>query len=218
MFWLAGCADPPPLDPQALLREGKLGEALAAYALGGGDVVPPEHPTAQTLGKRAGSEPWITVPVLVDLTQAAALLESAPQTRLQSVDVSFERWGPMADCTTERLQVPWRIAVGRTALAGDPDPLLAGKPFQNVPYARGRIVGTASALRPTYVDAGRSEASALFAGLDVNPPAHRVTVMVTDATGALALNLDRRDGVWWTTSTTDAVAAAEWITRCGSVR
>lgn len=218
MFWFVGCADPPPPDPQALLRAGKLTEALEAYAAKGGDVVPAEHATAQTLGKRAATEAWITVPVLVDFTQAAALLESAPQTRLQSVDVSFERWGPMADCTTQSLQVPWRIAVGRTALVGDPDPLESGKPFQNVPYGRGRIVGTASALKASYVDVGRVEASALFAGIDANPPAHRVTVMVTDATGALALNLDRRDGVWWTTSTTDAVAAAEWITRCGSVR
>ena len=56
MFWLAGCADPPPLDPQALLREGKLGEALAAYALGGGDVVAghdeydPSYPAKYTAG------------------------------------------------------------------------------------------------------------------------------------------------------------------------
>lgn len=213
MFWFLACHHEP-VNEEALLRAGKLSEALAAYEARGGRLVPAEHPTAQTLASRAEREPWITVPVLVDLTEAAALLDATPQTRLQDIQVSFERWLPMATCTTAELQVPWRIAVGRSTVAADPDPLEHGKPFRNIPYSRGRVVGTASALRPEFEAVGRAEASALFASMDKNPPARRVTLVLSEGRDTFALNLERRDGVWWSVSATDAAAAAVWATRC----
>jgi len=207
--------DPAPLAPDMLLRAGKLDEALAAWEASGGRSVPAGHITAQALAVRAVSEPWITVALLVDLTEAAAILEAVPDTRTQSVDVSFERWATLAPCTANSLKVPWRVAVGRTTVEADADASEAGRPFENVPYGKGRIVGTAAALDTGRTKSGATALAGLFADLDDNPPSRRVTVVLTDPSGPLALNLSRRDGAWWTVSATNADAAAAWVVHCG---
>ena len=207
------CSSP---DPDALLRAGKLDEALAAWTAAGGRAVPARHGTTQALAVRAPGEPWITMQVLVDFTEAAALLDAVPETRLQEIDLSFERWAPMAACTAATLKAPWRLAVGRTALVDDPDPHTRGRPFESVPYGRGQVVGTAAAFDASDQDAGATALAALFAQLDSAPPSHRVTLALTDPQGPLAMNLTRRNGAWWTLSATDARAAAALIVRCGA--
>ncbi len=210
---LLACAAP---DPDALLRAGKLAPARSAWIEAGGRSFPESHGTAQALATRAPGEPWITMSVLVEFTEAAALLDVVPDTRLQDVDVSFERWQPMGACLAATLSAPWRVAVGRTEMVDDPDPVAVGRPFEGVPYRKGRVVGTAAALQPARQGAAAIELAALFAGLDADPPSHRVTLALTDAEGPLALNLTRRNGAWWTVSATDGAAAAALILRCGS--
>ncbi len=211
LFALA-CADP---DPEALLRAGRLDEAMAAHGARGGRVAPTRHLTAQTLAKRAQREAWITMPVLVEWTEAAALLDGVPATRTEELDVGFDAWAPLAACTAGRLRAPWRVVVGRSDVAADADVLESGRPFENVPYKDGRIVGTAAVLTPDTTAAGATALSALFQGVDHDPPAHRVTVVLADAEGNLMLNLTRRDGAWWTLSTNDAEAGAAWVLACG---
>lgn len=215
LLLLLACADP---DPDALLREGRLDDAMRAQAARGGRTAPTTHHTATVLAKRAQRESWITMPVLVEWTEAAALLDSAPATRTESLDVSFEAWAPMADCTAGRLTAPWRVVVGRSDVPADPDPLETGRPFENVPYKNGRVVGTAAVLEPAAADAGRAALRSLFASVDANPPTHRVTVLIADTGGNLAVNLTRREGVWWTVSANDADAGAQWIVACGAAK
>lgn len=216
MWFLLACADPTPPDPDTLLRQGKLEEALSAWEAAGGRHIPATHPTAHTLAVRAASESWITVPVLADLTEAAAVLDGVPTSRTSPLDVSFEAWGPTADCTTAGLTVPWRVVVGRSSVAADPDPLESGRPFENVPYSRGRVVGMGAALTAAEVEAGREAVRKLFAGLDKDPPAHRVTLVLVEPGNSVAVNLTRKEGVWWTTGATDAARAADWVVRCGA--
>ena len=71
MLLLLGCATPAPPDPDALMRQGHLDEALTAWEAQGGRHIPADHPTATTLAKRSANETWITLPVLADLTEAA---------------------------------------------------------------------------------------------------------------------------------------------------
>lgn len=215
MLLLLGCATPAPPDPDALMRQGHLDEALAAWEAQGGRHIPADHPTATTLAKRSANEPWITLPVLADLTEAAAVLDSVPVSKTQSIDLSFEAWAPMADCSTGMLTTPWRVVVGRSMVAADPDPLESGRPFENVPYARGRVIGMAAALDAAQVEAGREAARKLFAGIDADPPSHRVTAVLLDASHSIVVNFTRRDGAWWTTSATQAQPAADWIVKCG---
>lgn len=212
---LLACSDPAPPDPDTLLRQGKLTEALSAWEAAGGRHIPESHPTAHTLAKRAASEEWITVPVLAELTEAAAILDAVPQSRTETIDVSFESWAKLADCTTSTLRVPWRVVVGRSSVAADPDPLEAGRPFENVPYARGRVIGAGFALDAAGLARGQEQVRALFAGIDKDPPAHRVTVVLVEGDDTLAVNLARKDGIWWTTSANAAEPAAAWIVRCG---
>jgi hypothetical protein len=216
MWFLLACADPAPPDPDTLLRQGKLEEALSAWEAAGGRHISATHPTAHTLAVRAASEPWITVPVLADFTEAAAVLDGVPTSRTEPVDLSFEAWGPLADCTTAALTVPWRVVVGRSSVAADADPLETGRPFENVPYSRGRVVGMGAALTAGEVEAGREAVRKLFAGLDKDPPAHRVTLVLVEPANSVAVNLTRKDGVWWTTAATEAARAADWVVRCGA--
>jgi len=215
MLLLLGCATPAPPDPDVLMRQGHLDEALTTWEAQGGRHIPAVHPTATTLAKRSTNEAWITVPVLADLTEAAAILDAVPTNKTQSIDLSFEAWAPMADCTSGMLAPPWRVVVGRSMVAADPDTLEAGRPFENVPYARGRVVGVAAALDDAHVESGREAARKLFAGIDADPPSHRVTAVLMDTTHLIAVNLTRRDGAWWTTSATQAQPAADWIVKCG---
>jgi hypothetical protein len=212
LFLLAACPAP---DPDTLLRAGRVDDALAAWVESGGAAVPAGHPTAQALAVRAPREAWITVAVLVELTQAAALLEAVPDTRTQDVDVSFERWAPLAPCLAGRLRAPWRVAVGRTAVAADGDVTAPGGRFENVPYAKGRIVGSAAARDAAAQAAGAAALGDLFARLDADPPSRRVTLALTDEVGPLAVHLTRQDGAWWTVAATQAAAAAELIVTCG---
>ncbi|MSQ03026.1 MAG: hypothetical protein EXR71_14250 [Myxococcales bacterium] len=205
-----------PPDPDALLREGRVDEAIAAYAAASGRFIPSGHPTAQSLAKRAQSESWITVAELVRWTEAAALLEGVPATRTLPLDVSFEAWATMAACTAGRLEGPWRVAVGRSEGPDDPDPNEAGRPGEGVAYAKGRVVGSAISVRPGSEGEGRAALADLFGHLDRDPPAHLVTIVLADAADSLSVNLTRRDGVWWTLSANDAEAGAAWILACGS--
>ncbi len=210
---LLACAPP---DPDALLRDGRVDEAIAAFATTSGRSIPSGHPTAQALAKRAQSESWITVVEWVRWTEAAALLEGVPGTRTHPLDVSFESWAVMATCTAGRLEAPWRVAVGRSTGPDDPDPNEAGRPGEGVAYAKGRVVGTAMTLEAAGSASGGAALAALFDNLDRDPPAHLVTIVLADAGGSLAVNVTRRDGVWWTLSTNDAAAGAAWIVACGS--
>ncbi len=204
-----------PPDPDAMLREGRVDEAIAAFATTSGRSIPSGHPTAQALARRAQSESWITVVELVRWTEAAALLEGVPGTRTHPLDLSFEAWAPLATCSAGRLQAPWRVAVGRSQGPDDPDPNEAGRPFEGVAYAKGRVVGSAMVLAPAESIAGAAALADLFGNLDRDPPAHLVTIVFADAGGSLAVNLTRRDGVWWTLSANDAAAGAAWIVACG---
>ncbi len=212
LLLLLACTAP---TPDALLREGRFDEALSAWTAAGGRPVPARHATAQALAVRAPGEPWITMAVLVDLTEAAALLDGVPDTRMKDVDVSFERWSPMASCLTGSLAVPWRVAVGRSETVDDPDPHDHGLPFEGVVYRKGRVVGTGAALAAGSESAGSAAVASLFARLDADPPSNRVTLALTDPAGPLAINLTRKNGVWWSVSATNGEAAAGLVVRCG---
>lgn len=212
MLLLLACVEP---SAEQLLRSGRFEPALSAWTAAGGRAVPADHPTAQALAVRAPRETWITLPVLVDLTEAAALLDGVPDTRMKDVDVSFERWAPMAACLTSSLTVPWRVAVGRSETVDDPDPHAHGKPFQGVIYRNGRVVGTGAALAAGEEAAGAAAVSALFAKLDASPPSNRVTLAITDPAGPMAMNLTWKDKAWWSLSTNNPEAAAALVVRCG---
>lgn len=201
MWWLLACSPAP--DADALLRAGRVDEALAAA----GATVDPRLASVDALSRRARSEEWITVPVLLDFAAADALLTAAPTRGLQALDVGFQRWSPMVACTAGRLASPWRVAVGRTTVPADPDPYHPQGPFSGVPYASGRIVGTAT---------DTTSLGALFAQVDARPPSRRVTVVLADPRGQLAVHLDHRDTGWWAVSSNDAGAGAAWVGACGA--
>ncbi len=201
MWWFLACSPSP--DADALLRAGKVDEALVAA----GSSATSRMPSVDALSRRARGEPWITVPVILDFAAADALLSAAPTRGLQSLDVTFDRWQAMGACTAARLITPWRVAVGRSAVPADPDPYQPQGPFAGVPYEGGRIVGAATLP---------AELDALFAQLDARPPARRVTVVLADERGRLAVHLEHRDAAWWAVSANDAVTGAAWIAACGA--
>ncbi len=199
MWWLLACDDPPSAD--VLLREGKIDEAIARA----GVEIDPRRPSVDALARRARHEDWIDFEVVVDMAAADLLLSAAPMRKLEGVEMAFDAWTPLAACTASRLVSPWRVAVGRSVVPGDADPASAQGAFEGVPYEGGRIVCTADEA---------TSLSACFARLDHNPPARRVTVVLADGTGPLAVHLSRHDGAWWTVSASEAEAAVAWLRAC----
>ncbi|MBM4368978.1 MAG: hypothetical protein FJ102_22370 [Deltaproteobacteria bacterium] len=199
MWWLLACDDPPSAD--ALLREGKIDEAIARA----GVQIDPRRPSVQALARRARHEDWISFEVLVDMAAADVLLSGAPMRKLEPVELAFDAWTPLAPCTAARLGPGWRVAVGRTELPGDPDPAAAQGAFEGVPYDGGRIACTA---------ADAAGLAACFARLDRDPPVRRVTAVLAGGAAPLSVHLSRHDGAWWTVSASDAEGAVAWLGGC----
>lgn len=197
---LVGCE---PRDPDALLRNGDLAGAAEAAAARGAplDV---DHPIAEILALRARTDATITAGTLAEAVAAARLLEQGPILRTAPLDLSFARLGDLGAVLAALAEGTPMFAVGRSEARSDKDPYLLGGAL---PWKGGRLVAWGSA-----------ELAAVGAKVDADPPAKLVTVGVADATGALWLGLERREGAWWVVHTSDREAGARLVLAAEAVR
>ncbi len=197
-------------DPDERLREHDLAGAAAAWAALHGEPLDLSHPAADALVRQSASNPSITAALIAETMRAVRLVESAPDTRTQEVDIPLESLTAYASCTvailanSSRSATPnWLVAVGRSEVPVDVDPFVGGP----TPFHGGRIVGWAS-------DA--AALTTLFARIDKDPPPRKVTLSLHGSGTDLHLFLTYRNGAWWALSASDAASAAHWITTCPS--
>lgn len=209
---LFACASGPPPQPDvdALLRAHDLVAAAQAFEAEYGKPLDLSHPAADALVRRMATEPGITAEQIAETMRAVRLVESAPDTRTQELDIPFDHLLDYASCTASLLSASaaknsdrsdtWLVAVGRSELPVDADPFIGGP----TPFHGGRVVGWAGDL-PTL--------AALFAAIDKDPPPRKVTLSMHGASD-LHVFLTHRNGAWWSVSASDAAAGAHWITTC----
>lgn len=193
-----GCA---PANPDQLLRAGEPQAAAEAWAQAHGERVDVAHPAAEAIVRRAPFDATVTMEEVAETMRAVALLERAPSTRTQDLDLVLEDLAGYAACTARSLGGPWMVAIGRSATAADRDPVDGGA----LPYRDGRVVGWAS---------NETDLTTMLAGLDRNPPVRRVTISMVAGGPPLHVFLEHRDASWATLAASDATAAANWITGC----
>lgn len=195
ILWALACADP---DPDALLRQGRLEEAGAAAGFD------PAAPVAQILAGRARRDPSITVATVREAIAAVTLLDGAPQTRTQTLDVPIERLADLGAAADVLAEGARRMAIGRSETLADQDPWTHAVPL---PWKGGRLVGSAT-----------TNLESLGARLDADPPVKLVTVGLEDTTGRVYITLQHRDGEWDPVSASDAEAGARLALAAGAVR
>jgi hypothetical protein len=193
-FLLAACG---PADPDARLRAGDLPGAAEAHAAKHGVPLDIEHPIAEILATRARADTTITTAAIADAVEAARLLEQAPMIRLKSLDLSFARFEDLGAALDALAEGPALLAVGRAENLGDKDPYLTGG---DLPWKGGRI----SAY-------GRASLATVGRGLDAHPPPKVVVVGMRDATGEVYVNVEWRDGAWWSVASATPEAAARLL-------
>ncbi|MDP2311094.1 MAG: hypothetical protein Q8P18_34055 [Pseudomonadota bacterium] len=209
LLLVLACKSPP--DPDARLRAGDLEGAAVAWEALHGSPLDVAHPAAVSLAARAPRDPSITAALLVDTLEAVRLLEQAPVKRTEELDLTFDRFTDLGAALDALAEGPAMVAVGRSETFADRDPYTTDAPL---PWKGGRLVGFA--LTPSIPPAGPFEA--LGAALDANPPAKLVTVGVSDVSGILYLNVERRDGTWWAISASNGRAGARLVLAAASVR
>ncbi|MFN7143169.1 MAG: hypothetical protein ACK4YP_05290 [Myxococcota bacterium] len=201
LLLLAACGAP---DPDALLHKGDLDGATVAYAERAGAPLDVEHPVAEILAGRARSDATVTTGAIADAMDAVRFLEQAPIIRTQGLDLTFDRFEDLGAALDVLAEGDALLVVGRSEGLGDKDPYLMGGAL---PWKGGRVVGWA-----------RRDMKAFGKSIDANPPPKVLVVGVRDATGAVYVNVERRDGVWAALSSSDAKAAARLVLAADAVR
>lgn len=189
----AGCRAP---DPDALLRRHDLDGAATAWEQVHGERVSLDHTVADILAQRAATDPGITMPVVLDTLDAVRTLDATAHPGTEALDTGFDRLADLLGAAEILAAPPFLVVVGRSETRLDKDPYLGGA----LPWARGRVVGWA-----------RRDAAAFGARIDADPPLRLVTVLARDATGAVSIGLEHREGAWWTLNAADAHTAARLV-------
>ncbi len=196
-----GCAPP---DPDARLRAGDLVGAAGAWRELHGALLDTDHPVAEILAIRATGDQPVTTIALEDAMAAVRLLEQAPSAGTRELDLSFTSFTDWFRALEALAVPPMLVVVGRSEGRGDRDPYTAGGAL---PWKGGRIVGWA-----------RSDVARLGSEIEGNPPARLVVVAMRDATGSVFVNLERRDGAWWTVAASRPEIAARLVLAADAIR
>ncbi|MDP2314713.1 MAG: hypothetical protein Q8P41_17550 [Pseudomonadota bacterium] len=215
LLLLAACTGRGAPDPDAKLRGGDLDGAAAAWQAAHGEPLDLDHPAAQALALRAPRDPSITTASLADTVAVARFLEQAPIVRTQSLDLSFARMADLGAALDALAVPPALFAIGRSESLGDRDPYLPGAAL---PWKGGRIVGWARLPGEPATAGTPGPLEAFGATLDANAPAKLVTIGVSDASGDVYLNVERREDAWWVVAASNADAGARLVLAAESVR
>jgi hypothetical protein len=141
-----------------------------------------DHPAAQVLVARARTDPSVTAATIAETMPAIRLLDGFKRTRNKMIDRPFDTAEILLAGIEAVAEPPLLVAVGRSEIVGEPDPLVPGGAL---PWNGGRLVGWAD-----------HDLAALGASLDANPPARLVTIAARDATGSLYLYAEHTEAGW----------------------
>jgi hypothetical protein len=187
---LCSCTKP---DPDALLHAQDLPGASKAWEKLHGSPLDIDHPAAQALAVRAGSDASITAGKVAEAMSAVRLLERSRGFHAVNVDEPFDTAKDLFAGVEALAAQPVFVAVGRATNPGDPDPTVANAPL---PWAGGRLVASS-----------RKGLADLGARLDKDPPAGVVTMALHDTTGELFLFAEHADSGWVVHTASDTRAA-----------